>query len=170
MNDATVFLLVLLANFTLSSCNANATSQVCADDPKWKDPTYGMGCDFYAKNDPGCEKYIDLGQISDKRCNLTCRNCDGSRNEEVKDPLDTDCSMKDLCDCFAGCGTASVCPASNEAQACQTRSIPAHTSVPPSSEKPYLELALNYTEDVIGVEVRGSATNYAKAITATWSG
>jgi len=141
-----------------------ASAYDCVDEPLWKDSTYGVGCDFYATSDPGCKKFLDLGQIAN--CNSTCGNCDGLRVQEA-DPLDTTCSITDLCSCFEGCSTTTLCPASDEAQACIIESVTAASSLPPAAGQPWLELRLASVEQVVGVEVRGSTTRYAKTITAT---
>lgn len=150
----------------LLTCFEPGRGATCADEELWTDPTYGQGCNFYAQHDPGCKKFVDLGQIAN--CNATCGNCDGSRTQEA-DPLDTTCSMEDLCACFEGCSPASICPASDAAQACRTEVAVAEAAVPPSAGKPWLELRLAAAEHVLGVEVRGGASSYAKTMTAMFA-
>lgn len=143
----------------------SATEAPCADDSSWKDATYGSGCDFYAKSDPGCKKFVDLGQITS--CNLTCGNCDGLRVQNDTSPLHTSCSMTELCACFEGCSPAALCPASDAAQSCRLVSVAAKTILPLSATQPWLELVLPSTEEVVGVDVQGAKTRYAKTVTAT---
>merc|ERR1712216_141189 len=61
--------LALLCLFRFADAAAqNNTPAGCDDEVDWKDSTYGTGCSFYARHDPGCRKYADLGQIA--RCNV----------------------------------------------------------------------------------------------------
>lgn len=160
--------LALLCHFRLANAAAyNKTPAGCDDEVDWRDSTYGTGCSFYAKHDPGCRKHTDLGQIA--KCNVTCGNCEGERLKEF-DPLDTTCSMTALCTCFEGCSPATVCPTSVAAQACRNELAVATSTMNLTGAHPWLELRLPSDEHIVGVDVQGAATRYAKTMTVMWSG
>jgi hypothetical protein len=62
----------------------------------------------------------------------------------------------------------TVCPVSDAAQACQV-TLAAAARIPPAAGQSFLEFRLLTAEDVLGVEVSGSATNYARTMTARWA-
>jgi len=136
----------------------------CSDEDSWRS-SYGEGCSWYAEHDPGCLRFLDVGQID--HCQQTCANCDGSR--PVPDPLVTTCAVEDLCSCFEGCDPPVLCPSSDAAQACSEQVldvVEATRVINESQGTAYLQWDFDEAEQVLGFEVRGKDGSWAMTVAA----
>lgn len=140
----------------------------CVDNVAWRSK-YGENCTWYSENDPGCTKFVDLGQLSN--CKSTCQNCNGLKPEP--DPLKTSCSMATLCECYQGCEPKVPCPVGESVDQCKMEvvSAGAGTPSPADSNRRWVEWKLESERVVLGVELQGDpgTHNHTTTFTASFS-
>lgn len=137
----------------------------CSDENFWVDK-YGCNCTWYALHDPGCTRFVDLGQRT--ACNKSCGRC--TTGPDPPDPLKTSCSITDLCKCFKGCSPTALCPVSDEAQACQMVVVGGEVlPIDLQQSRSWVELRLTTAEEVHGLEVHGAEKNYARTLNVSWA-
>jgi hypothetical protein len=129
-----------------------ARDDQCDDDSSWKSP-YGEDCIWHLKNDPGCKKFRDMGQL--KNCPSACHNCDGAR--PLPSERKTTCTMTQLCECYSNCDPPAPCPVGDEAHACKSEIVDGLTAYRHSD---FLELEVaeregGLLEPILGVQVQG---------------
>merc|ERR1719161_2147556 len=129
-----------------------ARDDQCNDDSSWKS-LYGEDCIWHLKNDPGCKKFRDMGQL--KNCPSACHNCDGSR--PLPSERQTTCTMTQLCECYSSCDPPAPCPVGEESNTCK----PVVVNGLESYRHPdFLELEVaegegGLLEPILGVQVMG---------------
>eukprot|EP00746_Dinoflagellata_sp_MGD_P000633 gnl/MRDRNA2_/MRDRNA2_101138_c0_seq1.p1 gnl/MRDRNA2_/MRDRNA2_101138_c0~~gnl/MRDRNA2_/MRDRNA2_101138_c0_seq1.p1 ORF type:complete len:731 (+),score=121.10 gnl/MRDRNA2_/MRDRNA2_101138_c0_seq1:87-2279(+) len=129
-----------------------ARDDECDDDSSWKSP-YGEDCIWHLKNDPGCKKFRDMGQL--KNCPSACHNCDGSK--PLPSERKTTCTMTQLCECYSSCDPPAPCPVGNEAHTCRPEIVDGKQ---PYRHPDFLELEVaegegGVLEPILGVQVQG---------------
>lgn len=128
-----------------------ARDDQCEDDSSWKS-LYGEDCIWHLKNDPGCRKFQDLGQL--KNCPSACHNCDSLR--PLPDERKTSCTMTQLCECYSSCDPPTPCPVGEASHACSPEVVPA-SSAEKHTDWMEVEVAKHEDqwEDILGVQIMG---------------
>merc|ERR1719359_2279442 len=157
--DANTEFMVDTGSFDIVDTSASgawmlARDDQCQDDSSWTSP-YGEDCIWHLRNDPGCRKFRDMGQL--KNCPSACHNCDGLK--PLPSEFKTTCTMTSLCECYASCDPPAPCPAGDESHDCNP------TVVEGSSERQlnWLDVEVLVHEGafqpILGVQVMGDANS-----------
>lgn len=132
-----------------------ARDDACDDDSSWKS-LYGEDCIWHLKNDPGCVKFRDMGQL--KNCPSACHNCDLAR--PLPSERKSTCTMTQLCECYSNCDPAAPCPVGDDSQTCKAEVMGAFAS---DRHTDWLELETaeheGALEPILGVVVTGDPNN-----------
>jgi len=133
-----------------------ARDDQCDDNSDWQSP-YGEDCIWHLKNDPGCKKFRDMGQL--KNCPSSCHNCEGLKPfpSEVK----TTCTMTSLCQCYSSCDPPAPCPVGDDSHDCMPAIVDGLTSQM-SEVNGWLEIEVaevqgGFLEPILGVQVQGDS-------------
>merc|ERR1712166_970133 len=128
-----------------------ARDEECDDDSSWKS-LYGEDCIWHLKNDPGCRKFRNMGQL--KNCPSACHNCDGLK--PLPSERKTSCSMTSLCGCYASCDPPAPCPVGDDSHQCNSVVMDGAAA---NRHADWLEIDVAAHEDkmepILGVQVQG---------------
>lgn len=158
--DANTEFMVDTGSFDIVDTSASgawmlARDDQCQDDSAWKSP-YGEDCSWHLRNDPGCRKFRDMGQL--KNCPSACHNCDGAK--PLPSELKTTCTMTSLCECYSTCDPPAPCPVGDESHNC----VPVVVEGSAVRRADWLdvevaELEGGNLEPILGVQVMGDANS-----------
>jgi hypothetical protein len=133
-----------------------ARDDQCQDDSSWKS-IYGEDCIWHLRNDPGCRKFRDMGQL--KNCPSACHNCDGLK--PLPSERKSTCTMTSLCECYSSCDPPAPCPVGDDSHVCNPVIVEGSSS---RRHADFLEIEVAeregaVLEPILGIQVKGDSNS-----------